>query len=61
MKVYFMSLGAVLLVELTYSSLNVRSPAPSLVALVGLFGIHVCGQRRPVSKELHVGSSIVAA
>jgi XapX domain-containing protein len=39
MRVYLLSLGAGLLVGIVYSLLNVRSPAPPMVALVGLFGI----------------------
>ena len=39
MRVYLLSLGAGLLVGIIYSLLNVRSPAPPVVALAGLFGI----------------------
>ena len=38
MRVYLSSLGAGLLVGVVYSLLNVRSPAPPVAALVGLFG-----------------------
>jgi XapX domain-containing protein len=48
MKVYVVSLGAGVLVGLIYSLLNVRSPAPPMVALVGLFGILVGEQLLPV-------------
>jgi XapX domain-containing protein len=41
MKTYLISLGAGLLVGVVYSPLNVRSPAPPVVALVGLLGILV--------------------
>ena len=34
MRVYLLSLGAGLLVGIVYSLLNVRSPAPPVVALV---------------------------
>jgi XapX domain-containing protein len=61
MKVYVVSLGAGLPVGLIYSLLKVRSPAPPLVALVGLFGILVGEQLLPVGKQLLVGSSIAAA
>ena len=44
MRVYLLSLGAGLLVGIIYSLLNVRSPAPPVVALVGLFGILIGGQ-----------------
>lgn len=44
MKAYLISLGAGLLVGIVYALLNVRSPAPPVVALVGLFGILI-GER----------------
>ena len=61
MKLYAMSLGAGLLVGLIYSLLNVRSPAPPIVALVGLLGILVGEQIIPVGKQLISGSAFVAA
>jgi len=57
MKVYVLSLCAGLLVGVIYSLLNVRSPAPPLVALVGLLGILVGEQLVPVGKLLLQGSS----
>ena len=39
MKIYLVALAAGLLVGVIYGLLNVRSPAPPLVALVGLGGI----------------------
>lgn len=60
MKVY-LSLGAGLLVGVIYSLLNVRSPAPPMVALVGLFGILIGEQLLPVGKQLLSGSGIAAA
>lgn len=50
MKVYFLSLAVGLLVGIIYSVLNVRSPAPPLVALVGLLGILFGEQIIPASK-----------
>jgi XapX domain-containing protein len=47
MKLYLLSLGAGLLVGIVYSLLSVRSPAPPLVALVGLLGILVGEQVIP--------------
>ena len=41
MKMYIISLGAGLLVGIIYSLLNVRSPAPPLIALLGLLGMLV--------------------
>ncbi len=48
MKIYLVSLGAGLLVGVIYSLLHVRSPAPPVVALVGLLGILVGEQALPV-------------
>ena len=61
MRVYLVSLGAGLLVGVLYSLLNVRSPAPPVVALVGLLGILLGEQIIPVAKNLLAGSSIAAA
>jgi XapX domain-containing protein len=61
MKVYFLSLGAGLLVGVIYSLLNVRSPAPPLIALVGLLGILMGEQLVPVSKQLLSGASFSGA
>ena len=49
-EVYLLSLGAGLLVGVVYSLLNVRSPAPPVVALVGLLGILVGEQIIPVGQ-----------
>jgi XapX domain-containing protein len=61
MNVYILSLGAGVLVGVIYSLLNVRSPAPPIVALVGLFGILIGEQIVPVGKQLLSSSSIAAA
>ena len=61
MRVYLLSLGAGLLVGVVYSLLNVRSPAPPVVALVGLFGILVGEQIIPVAKHMLDGSHLAAA
>lgn len=39
MVAYLLSLGAGLLIGLIYGVLGVRSPAPPMIALVGLLGI----------------------
>ena len=52
MKLYLISLGAGLLVGIVYSLLGVRSPAPPVVALVGLAGILVGEQIIPIVKRL---------
>ena len=52
MKLHLLSLGAGLLVGVVYSLLGVRSPAPPIVALVGLFGILVGEQIVPLAKRV---------
>lgn len=44
MKPYLLSLGAGLLIGILYSLMGVRSPAPPVIALVGLAGI-LAGER----------------
>ncbi len=61
MRVYLLSLGAGLLVGIIYSLLNVRSPAPPVVALVGLLGILVGEQIIPVTKHLLAGAHLATA
>ena len=61
MKIYLLSLGAGVLVGVIYSVLNVRSPAPPLIALVGLLGILVGEQIIPVGKQMFAGSSLPGA
>lgn len=61
MKLYLLSLGAGLIVGVVYSLLHVRSPAPPLVALVGLFGILVGEQILPVGGRLLAGTPVAAA
>jgi XapX domain-containing protein len=52
MKPYLLSLAAGLLVGVVYSLLNVRSPAPPVIALVGLLGILVGEQLPPLARTL---------
>ena len=61
MKVYLLSFGAGLLVGIVYSLLNVRSPAPPVVALLGLLGILLGEQVVPVGRQMIAGTSIRAA
>ena len=60
-RTYILSLGAGLLVGVVYSVLNIRSPAPPLVALVGLFGILLGEQIIPVGRGMISGHTIAAA
>lgn len=52
MKPYLFSLAAGLLVGIVYSLLHVRSPAPPVIALVGLLGILIGEQLPPLLKTL---------
>ena len=61
MKIYLVSLGVGVLVGMIYSLLNVRSPAPPLVALVGLLGILIGEQVIPIGKQVVAGTSLRSA
>jgi XapX domain-containing protein len=52
MKMYVLSLGVGLLVGVIYGVLNVRSPAPPVIALIGLLGILIGEQLVPLAKRL---------
>jgi XapX domain-containing protein len=58
---YLISLDAGVLVGIIYGLINVRSPAPPLVALVGVLGILVGEQIILVGKQLLAGSAYSAA
>ncbi|HEY0799663.1 MAG TPA: XapX domain-containing protein [Steroidobacteraceae bacterium] len=57
MKIYLVSLGAGILVGVIYGVLNVRSPAPPVVALIGLLGILLGEQIPPLVKHAVRGES----
>jgi len=61
MRTYLLSLGAGLLVGVVYSLLNVRSPAPPVVALIGLLGMLIGEQIIPVARHMLEGSHLAAA
>ncbi|GAA0541179.1 XapX domain-containing protein [Rhizomicrobium palustre] len=61
MKIYLASLAAGLLVGIVYSLLQVRSPAPPLIALLGLLGILVGEQIIPLGKQLLAGERLKTA
>jgi XapX domain-containing protein len=52
MKPYVLSLAAGVLVGIIYNLMSVRSPAPPLVALVGLLGILAGEQVIPLARHL---------
>lgn len=56
MKPYLLSLGAGLLVGIVYSLLGVRSPAPPVIALIGLAGILLGEQMVPLAKRMTAGA-----
>ena len=49
MKPYLVSLLVGLLVGIIYALFKVRSPAPPVIALVGLFGMLIGGKRPPTA------------
>lgn len=61
MKLYVVSAAVGLLVGVIYGLLNVRSPAPPVVALVGLLGILVGEQVVPLAKRLLSSEPVTAA
>ncbi|CAN7661372.1 XapX domain-containing protein [Bosea sp. LjRoot9] len=58
MKLYLASLGAGLLVGVIYSLLDLRSPAPPVVALIGLLGILAGEQIVPIAKRVVAGERL---
>jgi XapX domain-containing protein len=61
MRVYIVSIAVGVLVGVIYALLNVRSPAPPAIALVGLLGMLVGEQLVPLAMRLMNGQSISAA
>jgi len=58
---YLVSLGAGILAGVVYGLINVRSPAPPAIALVGLLGMLIGEQVVPVAKRLIDGAPITRA
>lgn len=52
MKAYLLSIAAGLLVGVVYSLLGVRSPAPPMIALLGLLGILLGEQIIPLASRI---------
>ena len=61
MKIYVFSLAAGVLVGIIYGLLNVRSPAPPVVALLGLLGILLGEQVTAAAKRLIAGRPVTTA
>jgi XapX domain-containing protein len=60
MKPYLLSLAAGLLIGVIYSLLNVRSPAPPAIALIGLLGILLGEQLIPIAKRALSGREVAS-
>jgi XapX domain-containing protein len=60
-KIYLVSLAVGLLVGALYGLLHVRSPAPPVVALVGLLGILIGEQIPPLFQYALTKSPVAAA
>lgn len=58
MKAYLLSIAAGLLVGIVYSLLGVRSPAPPMIALLGLLGILLGEQIVPLAKRIWADDEI---
>jgi XapX domain-containing protein len=61
MKVYLVSLAVGILVGLIYGLLHVRSPAPPVVALIGLLGMLIGEQIVPIATRLAKGEPLTTA
>jgi XapX domain-containing protein len=61
MKAYLISLAVGLLVGSIYSLLSVKSPAPPVIALVGLFGILIGEQAVPIARQLLAGRPLLTS
>lgn len=61
MKAYLLSLAAGLLVGAVYGFIKVRSPAPPVIALVGLLGILAGEQIPPLLKHVISRQATAAA
>ena len=61
MKMYVVALAAGGLVGIIYGLLDVRSPAPPVVALVGLLGMLAGEQVVPLAKRLIAGQPLAAS
>ena len=58
MNTYLVSLAVGVLVGAIYGFLNVRSPAPPVIALLGLLGMLVGEQIAPLARHVMAGEQI---
>lgn len=61
MKLYVISLAVGLLVGIIYAVLQVRSPAPPAIALIGLLGMLIGEQIVPSVKRLMEGEKVTVS
>lgn len=61
MKLYLISLAVGLLVGVIYALLDVRSPAPPVIALIGLLGILLGEQMVPIAKRIISGQPVTVS
>jgi len=61
MKPYILSLAAGLLIGGIYSLLGVKSPAPPMIALIGLLGILFGEQIVPIARRVIAGQPVASA
>jgi XapX domain-containing protein len=61
MKVYIISLAAGMLVGVIYAVIQVRSPAPPAIALIGLLGMLIGEQVVPTVKRLVTGQPVTVS
>jgi XapX domain-containing protein len=58
---YLMSIGAGVLVGMIYALMNVRSPAPPAIALLGLLGMLIGEQVVPIARRVIAGEPVSIA
>lgn len=61
MKVYLISIAVGMLVGVIYALLQVRSPAPPAIALIGLLGMLLGEQVVPAVKRLAAGEPVTVS
>jgi XapX domain-containing protein len=61
MKIYIISLAAGLFVGVIYALLQVRSPAPPAIALIGLLGMLIGEQIVPTVKRVVAGDAVTVS
>lgn len=61
MKLYIVSLGAGILAGILYALMQVRSPAPPAIALIGLLGMLLGEQVVPPVKRMLAGEPVTMA